>query len=148
LVKSTAGRLLRELKHHRHGPERLGEPAGAGGLLADASEPERDRLVLESRGLTSHAELDDHEVGALERLITLCGQREVPRPAGATHHPIREGANDGQPLGVDVQQHEIVHREAVAARHESLDELRRVRAPAADDRHLHTHAAGIVHSPR
>ena len=31
-------------------------------------------------------------------------------------------------------------------RDEPLDELRRVGAPTADDRHLHTHAAGIVHS--
>ena len=43
--RAALGRLLGELQHHRHRPQRLGEPAGTGRLLADAPEPERDRLV-------------------------------------------------------------------------------------------------------
>ena len=42
----------------------------------------------------------------------------------------------------------VVHREPIAAVHEPLDELGRVGASSADDRHLHTHGRGIVHSAR
>ena len=62
-------RRLRELQDHRHGPQRLGEPAGAGGLLADRPERRRQRLVDQPGGLAADPQLDDHEVGAVERLV-------------------------------------------------------------------------------
>ena len=79
----AASGFLRQLQHHGDRAQCLGEPTGPGGLLADAPEPKRDRLVLEARGLTAHAQLDDDEVGALERLVSVAGQRQVPRPAHA-----------------------------------------------------------------
>ena len=42
-------------------------PAGAGRLLADAAEARRDRLVPVARRLPPDAELDDHEIGAVDR---------------------------------------------------------------------------------
>ena len=66
--RAALGRQLGELQHHRHRPQRLREPAGAGRLLADATEPERDRLVPVAGLVPAHPELHDHEVGAVDRL--------------------------------------------------------------------------------
>ena len=62
---------LGELQDQRDGPQGLGEPTGAGGLLADHAEPRRQRLVDQSRGLPTDAELDEHEVGAVDRRLAL-----------------------------------------------------------------------------
>ena len=146
--RATLGGELGELQHHRHRPQRLGEPAGTGRLLADAPEPRRDRLVPVAGLVPAHPELHDHEVGAVDRLDAVVGEGEATRPAGPAHHALGQGADDVEPLSVDVEQHQLVHRETVTAGHESLDELRRVRAASTDDRDLHTHAVGIVHSRR
>ncbi len=45
--------LLGDVEHHRDGPERLGEATRAGRLLADDPEPERQRLVDQTGGLTA-----------------------------------------------------------------------------------------------
>ena len=60
-----------------------------------------------------------------------------------------EPADDLEPLGIDVEQDQLVDRQAVRAAREALDQLRRVRAPAADDRDLGAHppsdpAAGVL----
>ena len=57
---------LGEIEHDRNGPQRLGEAAGAGRLLADRAEPGRERLVDEARGLAADPQLDEHEVRAVE----------------------------------------------------------------------------------
>ena len=141
-------RALGELEHDGHGPERLGEPPGPRGLLADAAERERDRLVQEPSLVPPDAELHDHEVRSLERLGHPVGQPDRAGPSRRSHHALCERADDREPHRIDVQQDELVDRKAVRARDEPLDELRRVRAAAADHRHLHTHAPGIVHSAR
>ena len=56
----------------------LREPARAGRLLADAAARERDGLVGEARGLAADADLDQHEVGAVERAVELAGQPSSP----------------------------------------------------------------------
>ena len=43
--RGAAARQLGELEHERHGPQRLGQAAGAGRLLADRAEAEGERLV-------------------------------------------------------------------------------------------------------
>ncbi len=139
---------LGQLEHDRHRPQRLREPARAGGLLSDAVEAERDRLVAEARLVPADAQLHDDEVRPLERLARLLGQTDGARPARPANHPLREAADDPEPVHIDVQQHQLVDRQAVAAGHEPLDQLRRVRAAAADDRDLHTHPRRIVHSGR
>ena len=58
-----------DLEHDRHRAQRLGEPAGARRLLADAAAGERHRLVGEPRLLAADADLDEHEVGAVERAV-------------------------------------------------------------------------------
>ena len=73
LVKSTiqasgcgpARGPLGDVEHHRHRAQRLGEAAGAGGLLADAAALERERLVADPGRLAADAQLDQHDVGAV-----------------------------------------------------------------------------------
>ena len=63
------------------------------------------------------------------------------RPAHPTRRSIRsgQGPDDLEALGIGIQQDELVHGQPVGAGHQSLDELRRVRASPAGDGHLHTH---------
>ena len=82
-----------------------------GPVVSCPMQPNRSGMVSSwnRAGLAAHPELHDHEVGALERLVAVAGEREVPRPAGPAHHPLRERADDRQALGIDVQQHQLVH---------------------------------------
>ena len=59
---ATARRdVLGQVEDDRHGPERLGEAARSGGLLADAAEPVGQRLVGEPGRLPADPELDEDE---------------------------------------------------------------------------------------
>ena len=90
-----------------NGAERLREAARAGRLLADAAAGERQRLVREPRRLAADADLDEHEVGAVDRAVEVAGELERSRESDTLEHPARERADDRQPLGVDVVQHEL-----------------------------------------
>ena len=57
---------LGEVQDQRHRPQRLGEPAGAGRLLADRAERRRQGLVGQSCRLAADPQLDQHEVGAID----------------------------------------------------------------------------------
>ena len=57
-----------EVQDKRDGPQRLGEPAGAGRFLPDDPEPRRQRLVDEAGGLAADAQLDEDEVSAVQAL--------------------------------------------------------------------------------
>src|SRR6185436_7937383 len=61
---------------------------------------------------------------------------DAAAPALASQHSLREPADDGQAIGVDVEEGDLVDVEAVCATGESVDKLRRVGAAAADDRQL------------
>lgn len=50
---------------------------------------------------------------------------------------LREAAHDVEPLGVGVEQHQLVDRQHVAEPGEPVDELGRVRRTASDDGELH-----------
>jgi hypothetical protein len=65
----------------------------------------------------------------------------MARPAGLRKHPLCEAADDRKPLGIDIEQDELVHGQAVGAADHALHQLGRVRAPATDDRHLDAHLA-------
>ena len=130
------GRLahaLGDLEHDRHGAQRLGKPAGAGRLLADAAARRAERLVGEPRLLAADADLDEHEVGAGNRGVEVVGDVDRPAVPLPVEHADGEAADDGAPLGIDVVQHELRDVEA----RQPGDELRRVRRPAADDGDLH-----------
>jgi hypothetical protein len=60
---------LRDVEHDRDGAQRLRETAEAGRLLADAAAAQGQRLVDDPRRLAANAELDQHGVRALGRLL-------------------------------------------------------------------------------
>ena len=62
---------LGDLEHDRHGAHRLRETARAGRLLADAAARKRGGLVLQARRLAADPDLDEDEVGVLDRLVEL-----------------------------------------------------------------------------
>ena len=68
---------LRDLEHDRDRAQRLGEAPGAGRLLADAAAGERHGLVGEARRLAADANLDEHEIGAVDRAVELAGDDEL-----------------------------------------------------------------------
>src|SRR5207247_2642115 len=108
------------------------QTAGTGRLLADAAARERHRLVGEPRLLAADADLDQHEVGAVERAVEDLRRRQRPVVALMVEHPPRETADDLQPLGVDVVQNELTDADPVAVARQPRHELRRVRGAGAD----------------
>jgi hypothetical protein len=54
-------------------------------------------------------------------------------------HPLGEPAHDLEPLGIHVQERDLVDRHAIRPAREPVDQLRRVGAAAADDRELQAH---------
>ncbi len=126
-----------DLEHDRDGAQRLGEPAGAGRLLADAPAAQRERLVAEPGGLPADAELEEHGVGAVERAVEVGRLDQPAAEALAREHPPREARDDLEPRRVDVVEDELGQVEPVALAGEAGDELGRVGRPAADDRDLH-----------
>ncbi len=124
-------------QHDGNRPKRLREAAGTGRLLTDAAAGERDGLVREARLLAADADLDQDEVGAVERAVEVAGHLQLAGVALPLQHPRGEAADHVAPLLVDVVQDELAHVDLVALPREPRDELGRVRRAAADDRDLH-----------
>ena len=69
--------------------------------------------------------------------VELAGQGEAAAVALALEHPLRQAADHLAPLGVDVVQHQLVERHALALAREAGHELGRVGGPRSDHRELH-----------
>ena len=132
-VGGVCPHVLCDVEHDGNGAERLCEAARARRFLADAAASERKRLVREPRRLAADPDLDEHEVGAVDRAVELAGELERSRESDTLEHAARQRADHGQSLGVDVVQHQLADLE----RRESGHELRRVGRARADDRDLH-----------
>ena len=135
--RSQLAGALGDVEHDRDGAQRLGEPAGAGRLLADAPAAQRERLVAEPRGLPADAKLEEDGVGAVERAVQVGRLDQPAAEALAREHAPREAGDDLEPRRVDVVEDQLGQVEAVPLAGEAGDELGRVRRPAADDRDLH-----------
>ena len=137
LVAGPAPDSLGDVEHHRHGAQRLRQPPGARRLLTDATALERQCLVDRAGSLPADPQLEQHDRGAVERLV------EVGRPDQAAgmpllgQDPLGDSADQVQPLLVRVGEHELLDRQQVAQAGEPVHQLRRVRRPAADDCDLH-----------
>jgi hypothetical protein len=136
---APAGRLLGEVQHHRDRPQGLGEPARPGRLLADAAELQRQGLVDQAHGLAADPQLHDHEVGPVHGLLAPPGADQAAAPAGPGQHAPGQAAHHLQALGVDVEQHQLVHREPLGPGRQPLDQLRSVGAAAPDHGDLQAH---------
>ncbi len=110
--RRTLGDALGQLEHHGNRAHRLREAAGPGRLLADAAAAQRHRLVAQPRLLAADADLEEHEGRSVERAIEVAGPHERPGVVLLREHPLREPADDLEPLGVDVVQRQLVHRRA------------------------------------
>ncbi len=98
---------LRDLEHHGHCPEGFRESAGAGRLLPDAPACKRHRLVREPRCLPSHADLDQHELRAVERAVEVVGHGERPLESLRVEHPPGQPTDDLASFRVDVVEDEL-----------------------------------------
>ncbi len=125
--------LFGDVEHHRYGTQRLGQPARAGGFLADTAALQRPGLVLVACRLPADPQLQQHGVRARHT------RREV---RGGGHHaavpllgedPPGQPADQLQPVGGGVDQHQLTDRQGVTEPGEAVDQLRRVRRTAADD---------------
>ena len=137
--RRPAGGALRDVQHHRHRAQRLGEAAGAGGLLADAAALQRKRLVADPGRLAADAQLDQHDVGTVEAIVHIGRPAHPARMAVMREQSGAEPTDRLQPLGGGVDEHQLVDGEQAAQPGEAVRELRRVRRPAADHCDLETH---------
>lgn len=126
-----------DVEHHRHGPQRLGETAGPGGLLADAAALQRPCLVLVAGRLAADPELEQHGVRAGHSRLQVGGGDD---PAGMPllgEDPPRQAPDQFQAVGGRIDQHQLLDRQGVAQPRESVDEFRCVGGPAAHDCQFH-----------
>ena len=135
--------VLGEIQDHRHRAKRLREAAGTGGLLANGPELERQRLVGPARRLSTDPQLHEHEGGAVDGYRTVGRADEPARPVHPSKDPVRKAAHDVESRLVDVVQHELVDREGGRPTREAVDQLRGVRAAAADDGDLEAHTLPV-----
>ena len=66
--RGAAAHFVGDVEHDRNRAQRLGEASCACGLLADATAPQRNGLIEVPSGLTTDSQLQEHEVGAVDRL--------------------------------------------------------------------------------
>ena len=145
LVKSTihaSGRrqsshALCDLEDDGDRAQCLAQPAGTCRLLADAAAGKRDRLVGEARLLAADADLDEHEVGAVDGTVEIVGDEQRAVEPLACQHPAGHPTDDLPAFGVDVVQRQLRHVYPAPLAREAGDELRRIRRAAADDGDLH-----------
>src|ERR1700750_2412408 len=100
---------LGDLEHHRYRPHRLPEATGPGRLLADAAARGRDRLVPEARRLTADPDLDQDDLGTVERAVEVTGDRELAGEPLTLEDSPGEATHDLTAFGVDVVQHEVAY---------------------------------------
>src|SRR5579863_8779349 len=129
---------LGDLKHERHGAQRLGQPARPGRLLSHAAEFKRPRLVPVPRRLAADPELYEHRARAINPVLRV-GSPPHDRPVPVRpHDPRGHGPDRGQPRLVGVDQDHLgdLWREPP----EPVCELRRVGGAAADNSKFHENA--------
>ena len=106
--------------HHVDRAQRHEEPARALRLLADDAVRERDPLVEHARLEAARAVAGEDGVAAVEPGAAVGGRRHGEVDALGRRHPLREAADQLQPLGVEVDQHDLRAAEVLAL----LDEAR------------------------
>lgn len=122
-VRVGAPDPLGDVEDHRDGPERLGESAGAGGLLADAAALQRPGLVLLTGRLAADPQLEQDGVGALDPGVEVGGGDDLPRVVLLGEDTAGESADQVEPLGGGVDEDEFGDGQGVAQPREAVDQF-------------------------
>ena len=133
---------LGDVQHDRHRPQRLGESAGPGRLLADAAALQRPGLVAVPGGLTADSKLQKHGARPVDGGVEVGRPGDDRRVPVAGHDPGGERADDRQPLGVRVDQHQFGDLDVAGQPGDAVDQLRGVGRAAAYNREFHENAFG------
>ncbi len=133
------GRLLGDVEDDRDGSQRLGQSPRAGRLLPDAPEADGNGLVPMTGPLAADPELHDDEIGAVDGPAAVVGRDQDSRPALGLEDPAGQAGHDLEPLGIGIQQHELVDDQPVLVTAEALDQLGRVGAAPTHDGDLRPH---------
>ncbi len=121
-----AGGALSDIQHHGHRAQRLGEPPGARGLLADAAAFQRERLVADPGRLPADAQLDEYDIGTVQPAVHIGRPTHTARMAVVREQSGAELTDRLQPLGGGIDEHQLVHGNEVAETGEAVREFRRV----------------------
>ncbi len=128
---------LGDVEDHRDRAQRLGEPARARGLLADAAALQRPGLVLQPGGLSADAQLEQDRVGPGDARIEVGGGGDAARVALPGEDPPGQAADQLQPFGGRVDQHELADGQGVAQPCEPVDQFGGVGGTAAHHCEFH-----------
>ena len=131
------GDRLGELDHRRDRAEREADPAGAGRLLPEHADRERDRLVDHPALEPADADRGEDEVGALDRVVEVGRGPERQLLAALLGEPVQDGRHPLHPALVEIVQHDLVEREALALGQQRPVDERDAEPSSADDRELH-----------
>ena len=131
---------LGDVQHDRHGPQRLGQAARAGGLLADAAALQRPGLVPLPGGLAADPELEQYGAGPVDARIQVRRPADPRRVAVGAHDPGRYRPDRREPALVGIDQGQLGDLERTGEPGHPVDQFRRVGRSAAHDRDLHQKA--------
>src|SRR4029079_18397697 len=76
--------------------------------------------------------------------LAIAAEHQPATPAEPVEHPTGEAADDLEPFGIDIEEDQLVDRQALVPTGEPLDELRRIGAATADDGDLDAHCVPSV----
>ena len=96
-----------DVEHHRHRAQRLGQPAGPGGFLADAAVFQRPGLVPLPGRLPADPQLEQHRAGLVQAVVQVGRPAQRGRVAERAQDPRAERADHGEPLLGRVDQHDL-----------------------------------------
>ncbi|MGX1252727.1 hypothetical protein RKD48_005238 [Streptomyces ambofaciens] len=128
---------LGDVQHHRHRAQRLGEPARAGRLLADAAALQRPGLVLLPGGLPADPQLEQHGVGAVDGRVQVGGGDHAATVPLFGEDAPGETAHQLQPVRRRVDEDQLLDRQRVPQPGEAVDQFGRVGRTAADHGEFH-----------
>ncbi len=128
-VRCERGHPARHVQRHGHGAQPVGDPAGAGRLLAEHAEIQGHPLVDGAPGETVDADGGEDEPGPGQRVVEVGGGAHRRARTGRQH-----GAHRGEAARVDVVQDDL--RDPAVAGQRAVDEGDAEPA-AAQDRELH-----------
>ena len=125
------------LDHRGDRAQREADAAGAGRLLPEHADRERDRLVDHAALEPADPDRGEHEVGALDRVVEVGRGAERQLLAALLGEPVQDGRHPLHPALVEIVQHDLVEREALALVEQRPVDERDAEPSSADDRELH-----------